>query len=607
MKSHARTSTTLYTATALAPFERVLAFVLAALMVLGVVAAAAPTAVFAEQSDPPRFASPPHSSGPPERDVPGGFEEVLSLDVGDGPGQAGMATGEEVETWGPSAFALDEAGRFHIIDGVNRRIVIVDPATGEQTTTEWADPTVCPVDIAVLARRTFLLDLPAQPSAVREIDDCGNEVASWEIPATYLEQGVTGLDVTLDRAGAPEIRLELAGTWQIRLTGPGAAKGKRLPVVLDGQVMRMPAAATAAHAIQRSGGHAFGVEKEWSTGRSARATAFAKGRPAATLRVDSAEQLGAVRYLATDAVGNAYLWVEDLPAEGAHTRAFVKRFTADGTPAATFRVPLDTFAAHPMQPARVADDGTVYLLVPGAERISVLRAIWTRDTGESLPPAAEETVTLEPIASRGDTSATNGSLAGLVATLRSLITPEPAVAAWTPLNANSRAWTYVKHRWYCSTSNYATRNGSIRPRYITSANRYYNAVPYCWGGFDTISSFNRAMSARHSAGDINCTGGKRSGTAGVDCSGFVSRLWGLGAKRSTYTLRGVARAVSKSSMRLGDAYIRPGSHCMFFRYYTSGGAQVFESTKTNSYDRVVTMNRTNTALANYGAWRYQNW
>ncbi|MBE0418069.1 MAG: hypothetical protein IBX63_09920 [Coriobacteriia bacterium] len=597
MKTH-RTSSTVRAAALPAPFERAVALMLVVLMVLGVALSAAPIALAGDSDVTPRLIGPPHSSGPPD-----GFEEVVSLAVGDGPGEVGVSGGEEIEPWGPSAFALDEAGRFHIIDGVNGRVLRVDPS-GEQVAIEWSDPVVCPVDISLAGGRTFLLDLPAQPAAVREIDDTGREVASWEIPAACLDHAVTGLDVSLDAKGAPDVRLELAGTWQVRLTGPGSARTQRLPVVLDGDAMRVPASAVAPYAIQRSGGRAFSVDKEWSTGHTARATSFAQGRPDGILRVSSAERLGAVRYIDTDVAGNAYLWVEDLPREGARTRAFVKRFAADGIPSALFEVPVDVFATHPTRPVRVTEDGTAYLLVPGSDRISVLRVLWTPDTAESLP-AVVESATREPEAAQRGEGA--NALPSLLDTVRSLFTPEPAIAAWTPTNANDRAWTYVNHYWYCNTKNYSTRNGSIRPRYLTSANRYYYAVPYCWGGFDTISSYRNAMSAGYSAGDINCTGAKRAGTAGVDCSGFVSRLWGLGTKRSTSTLRYVARAVSKSSMKLGDAYIWPGSHCMFFRYYTPGGAQVFESTKTNSYDRVVTMNRTNSALANYGAWRYQNW
>ena len=607
MKSHVSTAGTIGTATAHTPLERALAFMLVVLMVIGSVGAGTPAVAHAGPTGVPPSSGQPLDPVPPEPGIPSGFEEVISIPIGSGSGEAGILSGEEIEPWGPSSFAVDSQGRFWVIDGVNRRVLVADPVSGARSEIEWADPVACPVDIAMVDDRVFLLDLPAQPAAVREIDTDGQVLESWDIPAGYLDHGVTALDVVLDRKGRPEIRLELGGAWQVALTGPGSAAPPRLPVVMEGDVMRMPAAAAPGYAIrQRVTGRALTIDKEWSDSRSAQATAFERGRAVAMLKVDSAHALGAVRSMGSDHNGDTYLWAEDLPGDGARVRAFVKRYSADGRPTAVHAIPVEMFATHPMRPVRITEDGISYLLVPGTGQVSILRARWTADNDTALP-AADTTIAAEPGAHLGNGSDRIGPLTSFVTAMRSLIGAQPAIASWTPVNANDRAWTYRNHRWYCTTSNYATRNGSIRPRYITAANRYYNAVPYCWGGFDTIGTYSTAMSAGRSAGDINCTGDKRAGTAGVDCSGFVSRLWGQGTKRSTYTLRNVARTVSKTSMRLGDAYIWPGRHCMFFRYYTSGGAQVFESTKTNSYDRVVTMNRTNTALANYGAWRYNNW
>jgi len=429
-------------------------------------------------------------------------------------------------------------------------------------------------------------------------------VATWEIPAEHLEHGISGLDVRLDRSGKTDIRLEIAGTWQVSLAA-SKSRPARLPTVVDGAVMRVPAAAAASVAIERgNAGRAFFAEKDWSTGRTANVTALSGGRSVAIMRVSSRSPLGAVRYLDSDRSGNVYVYAEDLVGTSERVRAFVKRYGPDGAPAARVELPVDSFATHPMRPVRIAEDGSTYILVPGEDRISIVRASWVADGGESLPDAVDGTAAAERVLHRENAESVFSSLVELA---RSVFAPQEAVASWTPLHANDRAWTYVNHGWYCSSSNYATRNGSIRPRYITSANRNYTAVPYCWGGFDTLASYNNAMSAGHSAGDINCTGNKRSGTAGVDCSGFVSRLWGLGSKHATWQLPSVSRRISKSAMRLGDAYIWPYNHCMFFRFYTTGGSQLFESTTTNSFDRVVTMSRTNAALANYDAYRYQNW
>ena len=68
-------------------------------------------------------------------------------------------------------------------------------------------------------------------------------------------------------------------------------------------------------------------------------------------------------------------------------------------------------------------------------------------------------------------------------------------------------------------------------------------MPYKWGGFDTPQQFLAGIAAGDKAGDI-ATPAKRladdAGTSresrGIDCSGFVSRCWGLDRPYSTREL-----------------------------------------------------------------------
>jgi hypothetical protein len=55
-------------------------------------------------------------------------------------------------------------------------------------------------------------------------------------------------------------------------------------------------------------------------------------------------------------------------------------------------------------------------------------------------------------------------------------------------------------------------------------------VPYKWGGFDTLASFDAGLRAGKAAGDLYSLEKRRRGRAavssaafGIDCSGFVSR------------------------------------------------------------------------------------
>ncbi len=86
-----------------------------------------------------------------------------------------------------------------------------------------------------------------------------------------------------------------------------------------------------------------------------------------------------------------------------------------------------------------------------------------------------------------------------------------------------------------------------RPYHFTSAlvGKTIGPMPYRWGGDDTPQSFKTRVEVGALAGDI-CTCRSAAldfclvqGSAGVDCSGFVSRAWGIG-KRGTAGLLDVA-------------------------------------------------------------------
>lgn len=70
-------------------------------------------------------------------------------------------------------------------------------------------------------------------------------------------------------------------------------------------------------------------------------------------------------------------------------------------------------------------------------------------------------------------------------------------------------------------------------------------IPYKWGGFDSLASFDTGLRAGKAAGDLYNAEKRRQGGAavsshavGIDCSGFISRCWRLSSKRGTGTLPG---------------------------------------------------------------------
>jgi hypothetical protein len=164
----------------------------------------------------------------------------------------------------------------------------------------------------------------------------------------------------------------------------------------------------------------------------------------------------------------------------------------------------------------------------------------------------------------------------------------------------STGWAIRDNSKYLSATNTdGSCSGRGKPRYIGGAGTY-RSVAYDWGGFSSRSQYNTAMSpGTGKAGDIN-TAGVESCSYGLDCSGFVSRAWQKTTKYGTSTLSQVSWQMSStSSLREGDVMNKSGSHVVLFVSFATGGIWTLEATTTSSYDRVVYITRSWSALSGY--------
>ncbi|MBQ3217851.1 MAG: hypothetical protein IJB33_03160 [Akkermansia sp.] len=99
-------------------------------------------------------------------------------------------------------------------------------------------------------------------------------------------------------------------------------------------------------------------------------------------------------------------------------------------------------------------------------------------------------------------------------------------------------------------------------------------MPYKWGGFDTPEQFTRRLEEEPVvyAGDYasanKVAGGDESVSryaAGIDCSGLVSRCWGLPRPYSTRELPDICTPLSSlDKLKPGDIILRPGEHVQLF-------------------------------------------
>jgi len=97
-------------------------------------------------------------------------------------------------------------------------------------------------------------------------------------------------------------------------------------------------------------------------------------------------------------------------------------------------------------------------------------------------------------------------------------------------------------------------------------------VPYKWGGFDSLKSFEDGVKSGRAAGDLYSAAKRRAGdkavsgqAVGIDCSGFISRCWKLSQKHGTSTLSRVSEKLSSASkLKAGDIMNTSGGHVILF-------------------------------------------
>lgn len=95
-------------------------------------------------------------------------------------------------------------------------------------------------------------------------------------------------------------------------------------------------------------------------------------------------------------------------------------------------------------------------------------------------------------------------------------------------------------------------------------------MAYKWGGFDTPEIFLKGLKEGKKAGDIANTYKVRNDNAaishesvGIDCSGFISRCWGLPEHVSTKDLPSLCDPVAWEDLRKADILLKPGHVILF--------------------------------------------
>jgi len=171
-----------------------------------------------------------------------------------------------------------------------------------------------------------------------------------------------------------------------------------------------------------------------------------------------------------------------------------------------------------------------------------------------------------------------------------------AVVTVTRNQAVATGDTYVQHQWTATPANLT--NGIVTdpdgdlvqtPAWVVVG--LNQAVPYKWGGYNTISYFDTGMASGYYAGDIH-TDGYSAYARGVDCSGFICRCWNTD---TVYTTREMddpdygpitLPLASWDDIQAGDAIHKHGHVRMAIAGVQDGSILVVESAGTATDWRV---------------------
>lgn len=455
-----------------------------------------------------------------------------SLSPGSGPGQAGVLSLSGIRPDGAKAIVARANGDLALLDTLNSRVIILRRGSVRATVDlERGYPT----DLVESQGRLWILD--AARSQVMEID------------GTFVRGHALARE-SRDRASRLAAHpLGVAVVEQDEMSYP-LSLGRR--------------------AIAEGLPEASGLLTHVDYPRRDLARKFAKLIPAAGPSSTIATQnwLGSAVPLGTDRIGRSYYQVAQLVRGGGGTVAValsLHRFASDGTPAGVAKVPVRGRASQPVRPVTFTPEGEAFALFPESGRTLIVQLTWSQTLVAAQParrlPAAQD--------------------------IAMAATPIPVSRA----TAQSRAYGYWDHAWYCSSNNYRDDGCRVKPAFINLNTTEYE-IPYDWGGWDTLAGFDSQISAGVRAGNAQGAYGSCS-SAGVDCSGFVGQAWGVSDSQRYSDWQLVDNFVTNKAdmvpdnpppwMQPGDAYDLRYSHIMMHDAYSpwGNGVQVYEAALSN--------------------------
>jgi len=296
-----------------------------------------------------------------------------------------------------------------------------------------------------------------------------------------------------------------------------------------------------------------------------------------------------------DKQNNLYLSVEETVGE--QVNRLLQKYSLTGELLAEVTLPYSLYA-NTFKDLSVTNDDEVAQIIPLRDSFEVVKWQLTPKGTVKAQSALEKNLFSSTDTKEGDFIFGELDSVQEKHTVSSLAIGSPISRQQILANAES----YINLSFNVTKSN-IINNGTIRTP-ITVAGAY-TGVPYNWGGWNSTQDFLNGLKAGKYAGNNICTGGVKANTVGVDCSGYISRVWGTTGKYGTGTLPSISTQLSsKDKLKAGDILNTNGHVVLFVNKEVNGTYKVYESVGT--YWKTKASIYTEAGLTNYYPYRYNN-
>ena len=292
---------------------------------------------------------------------------------------------------------------------------------------------------------------------------------------------------------------------------------------------------------------------------------------------------------AIDGLGNVYISYCDFADSSVVAGdLLVCKYEPAGNRAGVANLPMDGLWSWPSRWLSVTADGSVFLMRPLQHGVAVDRIEFGRKYDSRIE--AIEAQWKQELAGLQHRASETGALD---------VPPDV-----TRQQVNSNCSLNIGYGWTFNEANgWPVPSGVTKPDWLqtTPYGTAVTGIPYCWGGFDSVDTasvptwinFGDAMSDGEFAGNINCSGNYKAGTAGLDCAGFVSACAEYGVRYSTYDLWDYeSYPISDSQKLYMDIYINRSKHVLFYYSTYSSGINAKECCTDILKDKCQSTTRT---------------